>query len=593
MLGSSTSAIRKMVGLLGLLIALSVHEGARAQSGAISSPNSPCNLASGQTTCTVDINWSMSGASVACVWKTSPAPLQLWACTGGGGSGSWPWTLQEGVSFGLTAHNEMPTDDQVGYNSGTWLGSLTVYAVPPPPPPTGSLSASGNPCTLNPGATTCDVQVQWTTSGVNACIWMSNGQPFACGGPSGSVTFPHAWTGGNEMILRQYVNFSSSDPELARLYVYAVPPNSPPSATLTSPASNGFVGHTGTAIYLSASASDSDGYVTRVDYFENGSFIGSGYAPNFTIAWVPNTSGIKQVSARAEDNAGASSGWASADVIVAEHGVPPLSDTHGNFGQYTGYVEGLSNARRSEWGTPGQQSGYFTTIFPMSSQTWRAHFHNPSESPTPSPQDEYEDFELKHNCQGGTSWLYANAYKSAGSNQIVRTLYPTLALIEYQGRIWDITNVCGGGGHAFAPWGVPAGAYTMRVWHRQNTTNFGYLYWQIVREHRPSEYNACWRGAGSNTRPVIWQQEAWSAYISGNSFGYTIGSGEMTTVTELGVLDGQSYTFLKPTGLNVVYGRQISAGYNATTPWTMFHNVNDPSSHACLLDFQTVTYPMP
>jgi hypothetical protein len=179
----------------------------------------PCTLARGTSTCNVLVSWT---ANVnVCLWLPNG---QNFACGGPTGSAVWPWTSLQGNSFILrytpSFEGRSPNDQE--------LGRLFVHAEPPL---TGTLSSDG-PCTLAPGAWTCAVQVSWTASGnTNVCLWLPDGQVFACGGPTGSAIWRWASLQGQELIMRataSYESRSPSDPELARLTVHAVPAPLPP-----------------------------------------------------------------------------------------------------------------------------------------------------------------------------------------------------------------------------------------------------------------------------------------------------------------------------------------------------------------------------
>jgi len=91
--------------------------------------------------------------------------------------------------------------------------------------------------------------------------------------------------------------------------------NQPPSVTLTQP-SNGAVFDAGSTVTISATASDADGTVSRVDFLANGSVIGSSTAAPYTIVWSPGGGGTFTLTARATDNAGAATPSTSATITV-------------------------------------------------------------------------------------------------------------------------------------------------------------------------------------------------------------------------------------------------------------------------------------
>jgi regulation of enolase protein 1 (concanavalin A-like superfamily) len=98
------------------------------------------------------------------------------------------------------------------------------------------------------------------------------------------------------------------------------PNNLPPSISITSPASGATFAAPAT-ITVTSSAADSDGAVTRVDVFANGSLVGSSTAAPFTVIWSNAAAGSYSLTARATDNDGATT--TSAAVSITVSGQPP------------------------------------------------------------------------------------------------------------------------------------------------------------------------------------------------------------------------------------------------------------------------------
>lgn len=81
--------------------------------------------------------------------------------------------------------------------------------------------------------------------------------------------------------------------------------NQPPSVSLTAPANN--AAYTAPAnVALSATASDPNGTVTRVDFFRNSVLIGSDTSSGYTATWSAAPAGSYALTAVAYDNTGAS-----------------------------------------------------------------------------------------------------------------------------------------------------------------------------------------------------------------------------------------------------------------------------------------------
>jgi uncharacterized repeat protein (TIGR01451 family) len=80
--------------------------------------------------------------------------------------------------------------------------------------------------------------------------------------------------------------------------------NAPPSITLTSPA-NGATYIAPAGVVLQASASDSDGAITQVEFFQNGASIGLDTSAPYSISWAHVPFGSYSLTARATDDRGA------------------------------------------------------------------------------------------------------------------------------------------------------------------------------------------------------------------------------------------------------------------------------------------------
>ena len=94
------------------------------------------------------------------------------------------------------------------------------------------------------------------------------------------------------------------------------PPNEPPAVTLLAPAS----GTTYTApanVAFQATASDTDGTVSRVDFFAGAQLIASDATSPYSAAWSDVPAGVYDLTAVAIDNAGASSTSSTARVTVS------------------------------------------------------------------------------------------------------------------------------------------------------------------------------------------------------------------------------------------------------------------------------------
>jgi hypothetical protein len=97
--------------------------------------------------------------------------------------------------------------------------------------------------------------------------------------------------------------------------------NVPPTAVLTAP-SNGQTFFAGQPVPLAATASDSDGMVSKVEFLVDGLTVGALAAPPFTQPSTPLAAGSHTVQARATDNTGAVTTSASVTINVNQNTAP-------------------------------------------------------------------------------------------------------------------------------------------------------------------------------------------------------------------------------------------------------------------------------
>ena len=89
----------------------------------------------------------------------------------------------------------------------------------------------------------------------------------------------------------------------------------PPTVSITTPTAGAAV-TLGQSFTLTASANDTDGTVTKVDYYANGAPIGMGTVSPYTLVWTPGAAGSYSLTAIATDNGLATTTSAPANVTV-------------------------------------------------------------------------------------------------------------------------------------------------------------------------------------------------------------------------------------------------------------------------------------
>ena len=79
--------------------------------------------------------------------------------------------------------------------------------------------------------------------------------------------------------------------------------NEPPTVVLTAPA-DGSSGSTGTPIGLTSTATDADGSVAKVEFYDGATKLGEATSSPYAFTWTPTTTGAHSLTARAIDNQG-------------------------------------------------------------------------------------------------------------------------------------------------------------------------------------------------------------------------------------------------------------------------------------------------
>lgn len=187
---------------------LALQAAAQSASGSISASPGQCTVPSGQSFCPINISWYASGASTVCVWRTSPAPVGLWACTQSGSyTYTWPYVEVGSNSFELRSHNGNPTGTDAERLSAVLLANTSVIGAAPIVA-AGSLSANPT-CDIAPGTSYCSSVFSWVVSGAaTACVWRTSPAPvllWTCT-QSGmySDSWPYVQLGSNSFELRSH-----------------------------------------------------------------------------------------------------------------------------------------------------------------------------------------------------------------------------------------------------------------------------------------------------------------------------------------------------------------------------------------------------
>jgi endo-1,3(4)-beta-glucanase len=107
---------------------------------------------------------------------------------------------------------------------------------------------------------------------------------------------------------------------------FAFAGGSPPSATVTSPA-NGSVFSAPASITINASATDSDGTISKVEFYNGTTLLGTDTSSPYSYAWANVAAGSYSITAKATDNAGLTGTSSIINVTVSSNAAPSVSIT--------------------------------------------------------------------------------------------------------------------------------------------------------------------------------------------------------------------------------------------------------------------------
>ncbi len=230
---------------------------------------------------------------------------------GPGETGSFPtkWMSADGK----TVHLVFSGDDKFSVRKAT----LTVSGAGGNAPPSVNLTAPAANSTYTAPAT---ITLQATASDSNGTV--SKVEFFAGAtllGTDATSPYSYSWTnvgaGSYSLTARATDNAGATATSAAVAVTVNPAGNAPPSVAITSPAPGAAFTAPAT-ITIQASASDSDGTVSRVEFYAGGTLLGSDAGSPYSFTWNNVSSGSYSLSAKAVDSGGATAVSASVAVTV-------------------------------------------------------------------------------------------------------------------------------------------------------------------------------------------------------------------------------------------------------------------------------------
>ena len=220
------------------------------------------------------------------------------------------------VAAGTYAISSAAYDDT---GLATWSSSVhvTVEAAPSNTPPTVSITSPGSGATFTaPASIAISANAADSNGTVSRVDFYAGTQLVGSDTTAGyGVTWSNVPAGTYSLTAVAHDNAGAATTSAAVTVTVNPAPNTPPTVSITSPAS----GATFTApasIGITANAADSNGTVSRVDFYAGTQLVGSDTTSGYGVTWSNVPAGTYSLTAVAHDNAGAATTSAAVTVTV-------------------------------------------------------------------------------------------------------------------------------------------------------------------------------------------------------------------------------------------------------------------------------------
>jgi predicted phage tail protein len=287
--------------------------GASPLSVAITSPSSPLSVLS---TDTVTINASATGPNAITKVEFFDGAALL------GSKTTAPYSLQKVFSVGAHVLTAKVTD---ALNNTATSSSVTITsAAPQNLPPLISITAPANNAQFSFGQSIAvGVSVSDLDGTVTRVEFYDGAALFGTKTAAPySITFSGIASGSHTLTAKAFDDAGGATTSAPINITVAAPPNSSPSVAITSPANNAQFS-SGQSVSITANATDSDGTVARVEFYDGSTLVGTRTASPYTVTISSMTSGSHALTAKAVDNLGAINTSATVNISVAAPNTPP------------------------------------------------------------------------------------------------------------------------------------------------------------------------------------------------------------------------------------------------------------------------------
>ena len=205
-------------------------------------------------------------------------------------------------------------------------GVNIAHSAPPNKAPTVSITAPVNGATFMAGSNLTITATAADADGTVAKVEFYRGGTILLGTATASpyaIVWSSVPAGTYSLTAVATDDKAATKTSIAISVTATIPPNTPPAVTLLSPA-NGAMFTAPATVALAANASDSDGTVTRVEFYQGTTLVGTITAAPYTSTWSNVGVGSYVITAKATDNLGATKTSAAVGIAVGPTNKKPL-----------------------------------------------------------------------------------------------------------------------------------------------------------------------------------------------------------------------------------------------------------------------------
>lgn len=226
------------------------------------------------------------------------------------------------LSVDVTGKNELrlvvtTSGDNDWYDHADWANARLLSSGATNTPPSVSLTAPVNNATFTSPANITLTANAADSDGTVSKVEFYQGTTLL--GTDTTSPYSFTWsnvTAGNyALTARAFDNGNASTTSSVVNITVNPPANTPPSVSLTAPANNATFTAPANFI-LTANASDSDGTMARVEFYQGTTLLGTGTTSPYSFAWNNVAAGNYALTAKAFDNSGATTTSSTVNITV-------------------------------------------------------------------------------------------------------------------------------------------------------------------------------------------------------------------------------------------------------------------------------------